>query len=179
MTNSYSRGSHSAASTGIAVATRYLAAAKAAARTRRLSNPSLRVEEANARASLQLIESLQTGWDGYGAAPISTSVRVNAWHAFNQFSNAQLIPEISPNSNGTVSLEWEVNGVAAHFQVGRTTYSMYIRPAEGKTRYFNGNIKAFGKGPIDALASAIRANGPFDEPVTRIEYRASREFLIS
>ena len=56
---------------------------------------------------------------------------------------------------------------------------MYVRPLGGKAKYFNGNIKTMGNGPINALVREIGINDQFEQSLTRIDFRASREFSFA
>jgi hypothetical protein len=107
-----------------------------------------------AKASLRELEDLTPGWDGYGAAPLSRKVRLNAWHALEQAVGLGLIADVSPRSDGTISLEWEINGTVAHLQIGSNSYSMYVDKG-ASTQFFSGAVKDGMRQGLLALRNAV------------------------
>lgn len=149
----------------------YATNVQAATERRLLNNPAPRLEEQQARAALQALESLSFGWDGDEAEPISKVTRINAWDALTTFFSNGLIPEISPNVSGTISFEWSANGSTAHFQMGKTRFSMYIAPDGAPSQYFQGQA---GKIPESAIASLADAIAPTHSKArTEISYPGS------
>src|SRR5262249_46266244 len=68
--------------------------------------PSFHLEFA-AHQLLRRIADLQDNWDGYGALPIQHNTALNAHLALNTLLLDAPVPDITPNTNGTVSFEWE------------------------------------------------------------------------
>jgi len=118
--------------------------------------PTLRWEIERARRVFRQIEELEDGWDGYGALSVPHRTRLNAWHAFEEVKRVGLIPEVSPRSNGTVSFEWEAEGVVAHLQIGVKSYSMYVDSGRRETEYFSGEFPVGLSLALAALSGAVR-----------------------
>lgn len=66
-------------------------------------------------------------WDGYGALKISKIAIGNAKRAISQLLAHVPLPDITPNPNGTVSLEWENARGLGHIEIGQTRYSMFMK----------------------------------------------------
>lgn len=83
-----------------------------------------------ARVLLREIGRLEPDWDGYGALPISKAVLGNALQLVDvvesQHPNLPN-PEISPKSNGTISMEWESMQGEAYLEIGNSRFSFFIR----------------------------------------------------
>jgi hypothetical protein len=65
-------------------------------------------------------------WDGYGAEPIGLTTSGNTSQALNVLSYQLPMPDITPNPNGTLSLEWMTEAGSAHLEIGRTKCSLYV-----------------------------------------------------
>lgn len=146
---------------------------------RALRPTSLWVEKAEALTTLKEIAGLAPDWDGYGAPAMSRAVMSNSLTALHLFISADLVPEVTPNPNGTVSLEWSVEGATAHLQIGDTDFSMYIRPREGVTSYFNGktiNFSAVSRKILAVMDETIRPAERFEPSLTSINYRSRRHY---
>jgi len=153
------------------------AAAYTSARTSTHVIPGARVQTREAprweldraRAALRELAELQADWDGYGAEPLAQRVRLNAWHAFEQGAKLGLIADPTPRANGTVSLEWEIESIAAHLQVGDSSYSMYVSTPKG-THYFSGKMSEGVASGLLALRAAVDdhvGTAPDREPRSR------------
>ncbi len=90
------------------------------------------------------------GWDGEGASQISAEAASRAKNALQTFSWLLPVPEITPNSNGTVSMEWETPAGTANFEIGNTRYAGYVSGTNFPTTYFNETHKN-----VDACVGAI------------------------
>lgn len=124
---------------------------------------SFRVEESYAFSVLSKIELLGEDWDGYGAAaPLPDAVR-NAKLALWPLLDAGLYPEITPNTDGTISLEWEGSDFEAEVQIGTKRFSMYLAHEDAAASYFKGEVKGgsdFGAG-VAALRRIVNPESPF------------------
>jgi hypothetical protein len=92
-------------------------------------------------ASFDAIEraAFATGnWDGEGALPVSDLTKRNAKVALRDILPMVAAPEINPNSNGTLSFEWETKAGTAHLEIGNTKYSFYVSPNAGRTIFCEG-----------------------------------------
>jgi hypothetical protein len=80
------------------------------------------------------------GWDGEGALPVGDETRVNAIGALNHFENLTSAPEVTPNPNGTLSLEWETHQGFGLLEIGRTRFSLYLQPSNGTPVMTSGGV---------------------------------------
>lgn len=88
------------------------------------------------------LRGLGADWDGYGALPVAEQ----ALHEAEQLAMATSlitreigVPEVSPNSNGTVSFEWETPRGDAYAEVGNTEASAFVRGRLTPTYYLSGS----------------------------------------
>ena len=70
---------------------------------------------------------LGENWDGYGALPIDQITIENARNFIQRLSPRLPLPEISPNPNGTISMEWTSSGALAHLEFGLTKFSFFLK----------------------------------------------------
>ena len=94
-----------------------------------------------ARASIEQVSFVEPNWDGYGAAAISNEAENNAKVALDLLEFATHAPAVTPNSNGTLSFEWETDRGIGQLEIGRTLYSFYVRPNGGGAILFNGDAR--------------------------------------
>lgn len=90
------------------------------------------------RANVKALCAMAEGWDGYDGLLIGTLVERNALRALDVLLPNTPAPELTPNSNGTLSLEWESSEGVAHLEIGRTRYSFYINPRTGSPFFADG-----------------------------------------
>jgi hypothetical protein len=93
-----------------------------------------------AQAQLNEICALSRGWDGYDALPIHPDTAVSARVALSAFTNIGVMPELTPNPNGTISFEWTGDFGDSHIEVGKSRYVgiVYLRD-EGKYPFVGAN----------------------------------------
>lgn len=131
---------------------------------------AMRGEIPVAEAKIADIELMEANWDGYGAIRISSDTSKNAKNAIGRLCSYAPIPDISPNPNGTISLEWETHEGFAHLEIGRTKYSFYIKPRTGKAILADGatnNIEInIGKWIAEILYPSTRGS----ETITKITF---------
>jgi hypothetical protein len=82
----------------------------------------------------------QADWDGYGAAPIRDETKQNALGILGYLETATRAPEITPNPNGTLSLEWETGHGFGQLEIGRTRYSFYVQAKNGSPFFDEGDV---------------------------------------
>jgi hypothetical protein len=111
-------------------------------------------QEYAAHQILSQLSELPENWDGYGAAPIECDTANNAHRALNVLLLSAPVPEITPNTNGTVSFEWESRFGHAHLEIGRTRFSFYVRLAAGPTVPCDGDTAGMER-IMDVLGSSI------------------------
>ena len=81
-------------------------------------------------ASLATVEgfvAMAEGWDGYGAARVAEATAANAKKALETLLAVTPCPDLSPNPNGTISLEWESESGYAVLEIGNSRFSFYIK----------------------------------------------------
>jgi hypothetical protein len=69
---------------------------------------------------------LPIGWDGEGASTIDSFAIAIAKNAISFLSDAVLLPEFSPNPNGTISFYWSWPHGHAELEIGRTRFSWVV-----------------------------------------------------
>lgn len=90
---------------------------------------------------LQELKDLGPNWDGYGANIMSEESLTNAFVIASAAvgNNASVAtPTVSPNPNGTVSLEWEDANNEAYLEVGRTRTAGYLKSKGAQPVYVQG-----------------------------------------
>ncbi len=121
------------------------------------------------------LRRLRDNWDGYGArAPFEAAI-VNAITAASQLRDIGKLPapELTANTNGTESIEWETELGGAHLEVGITRWVMYIRPRVGGTKYFKGTHADF-PAAADRIARELKGSlfaTPFRSPKVTAYWR--------
>ena len=89
------------------------------------------VEQASANDVLDQLADMPANWDGYGALRIHPDTIANAKRAVERLWKHIPAADITPNPNGTMSLEWESDRGTAYLELGRTKFSFYIKPRGG------------------------------------------------
>ncbi len=84
-----------------------------------------------AKGEIREIAKLESNWDGYGAAPIQNQTKQNALEAADLIFGTAPIPEIAPNPNGTISMEWESEAGIAQLEIGLSRWSFFIERKGG------------------------------------------------
>jgi hypothetical protein len=89
-----------------------------------------------AKQEIKNLGQLEPNWDGYGALKIQEQTQKNALVAAETIFTWVPIPDIAPNANGTISMEWESEFGIGHLEIGQTKYSFYMdRPIGGSVFY--------------------------------------------
>jgi len=117
-------------------------------------NPWLLAEERIAEFSL-----LPPNWDHYGALAINAQTKDNAITALVVTSNLLPQPEITPNTNGTLSFEWEVGGNYACLEIGMTKFSLIVRQSGSKPALASGRADMID-GSIGTALSQLLESRP-------------------
>ena len=111
----------------------------------------------------QLIEdivsfrSLINSWDGYGAIPaeiksVSNAIEILTWLEDDKFES---INDVYPNTNGTITIDWETNLGSLSLEVGNEVFSYYERIISEPEPAMNDNLK-ISKESIRKLAADIK-----------------------
>lgn len=120
-----------------------------------------------ARELLDQFKTLEENWDGYGALKISEEAYNTASMFIKNLPPTITSPEISPNPNGTITLEWETNTSSAQLEVGRTTYSFFLRPTQGKKTYMQGAASEVP--PVIGLLATLQKPTTSTPPTSEIK----------
>jgi hypothetical protein len=108
------------------------------------------------------LERLPDDWDGYGALRVSDEARNNAMSLIHSTCMHNLLapsPTVSPNPNGTVSLEWQTDDREAYIEIGNTKASGYCRFSNQKPLYLQGSpeeVSAILPGLVSLLSEPAR-----------------------
>lgn len=73
---------------------------------------------------LDELKNLPDNWDGDGAVPVSQHSLERTKSIVLTLVNSSQIPEVTPNPNGTISLEWESDRGFLYLEIGDTNYSL-------------------------------------------------------
>jgi hypothetical protein len=124
-------------------------------------------EYSAARDAVEHMAFAEENWDGCGAVPINFQTKVTAKVALAQLEAAVPAPQVTPNSNGTLSFEWETDRGAAHLEIGRTRYSFYVKPVVGVAYFARGHVNQ-----IDATLGLRVNEGLFPKPSSTVSHPA-------
>lgn len=80
---------------------------------------------------LEKFRMLPQGWDGYGAEPVYESCISNVMKFVEMLSDNVPSPDITPNPNGTLTLDWEKGGEFLSIEIGETKYSTFYETSDG------------------------------------------------
>lgn len=83
------------------------------------------------RQHLNKLARLQHDWDGYGAEVIDSLCIANADRVLSVLDPDIPSPDITPNPNGTLTLDWETDTEALSFEIGVRRYSSFWESRSG------------------------------------------------
>jgi hypothetical protein len=109
---------------------------------------------ASAVALLADLARLEPGWDGHGADPITPSCLTNVSTVLAALPAGTPRPEIVPNPNGTLTLDWEAGGYGVSLECGATRYSAVWESAVGMETdegHIRAGIPAFVTDALESL----------------------------
>jgi len=75
---------------------------------------------------IEYFGTLPVNWDGEGANSIHLQTVANCQALLESALDVLPVPEVDPNSNGTISFEWATADGFAHLEVGRTLFGLFI-----------------------------------------------------
>jgi len=93
-------------------------------------------------------------WDGYGASAIESQIATQARETFSALVRRLPAPDISPNPNGTISLEWSTQLGTAHLEIGKSDGSFYLKPNTGESYYLKTPLTSFALSSMASLISS-------------------------
>ena len=86
---------------------------------------------ASAVVLLADLARLEPGWDGHGADPITPSCLTKVSTVLAALPAGTPCPEVVPNPNGTLTLDWQAGGYSLSLECGATRYSAVWESATG------------------------------------------------
>lgn len=94
---------------------------------------STQTDATRGESLIQLLQLSKLGshWDGYGADPIDGACVANAEAILRALPGSAPSPEITPNPNGTLSLDWESGHQALSLEIGIDRYSCFWESSNG------------------------------------------------
>ena len=116
--------------------------------------------------------NLSNNWDGYGALSIPQSVISNAKSVLNLISSASTSPDTYPNSNGTISLDWDAPRVRVHLEIGLTQYSLLIKYKNGLTLPISGSLDEFTTDTANFISAVLDVPPKYAPTIADIRYVA-------
>lgn len=116
---------------------------------------------------LKEIGEFKQGWDGEGAEPFTQNTLVHALSALSEIVDATAAPDIVPNVNGTISMEWETPKGYAHLEIGTRCFSFLLKPTWSNPIGMKAALPLSYK-HIAYLVSDQLYNVPQDNAVNRI-----------
>jgi len=119
---------------------------------------------------IEKVSFVAGNWDGEGALPVSDLTKQNAKVALRGILPVVAAPEINPNSNGTLSFEWETNAGTAHLEIGNTKYSFYVSPNGGRTIFCEGHAEDALRFHGSLVASLLFPKTNGTDTLTSIRY---------
>lgn len=134
---------------------------------------SFKVEQVSAFQTIDNFGKLDEGWDGYGASRINQLTCRNARQFLNTLPNDHPFPELTPNPNGTISMDWETEYGNACLEIGKTRYSFYIKQHFGKPILRDREAREMGRDIADLIKITLYPAPHYATTLTRIVYDAS------
>jgi hypothetical protein len=121
--------------------------------------------------AIQEFATFESGWDGYGALPIHEATLKNATRFLNSLPEHFPCPDLTPDTNGTVSMEWESREGIAHLEIGKTRYSLYIKRHMGNPAVLrDGEAAILGADIAMLIGAVLYPPTCYTSPVTWICY---------
>ena len=129
------------------------------------------------QAALDAIEDFskfEKDWDGYGALPIHERVIKSAKYYITSLPDRFPCPDLTPDPNGTISMEWETREGIAHLELGKTRYSLYIKHHLGKPVLRDGASTTLGSEITSLIGAILYPQYHHRATVTEISYKYPR-----
>ena len=134
-----------------------------------LPQGAMRAEIAATKTKVREFAQLDEGWDGYGAAKISAETLQNALNAIENVLQFAPAPDVIPNSNGTISFEWENSIGIGHLEIGKTKFSFYIKRQTGDPTLVDGLANQLSSNIGEKVAHLLYPELVSTNPITAID----------
>ncbi len=128
-------------------------------------------EKQSALHTIQVFAKFESDWDGYGALPIHETVVKIARQFINSLPDHLPFPDLTPDTNGTISMDWETREGIAHLEIGKTRYSLYIKRHIGSAVLRDGKSTALAVDVASLIGALLYPSRYHNAPVTRISYK--------
>jgi hypothetical protein len=126
----------------------------------------------NAKNTIRAFATLVENWDGYGAAAISDAVISNGVAIIDVIEGSPVnlpTPEISPNPNGTIALEWETPNGEAYIEIGNSRYGGYVSARHVPPLDFEGETGAFDSTIFSSIYEYLFAPHKLQSTISNIQ----------
>jgi hypothetical protein len=90
--------------------------------------------------SMDQLAMLPEDWDGHGGAAIAPRIIERAKVLIRVISTLAPMPELVPNPNGTISMEWSNDKGRAHLEIGEEQFSFSLKGTGRTTVYHMGAL---------------------------------------
>lgn len=95
------------------------------------------------------LSTLERGWNGYGAAPVSKKVILNCKQFIKVLPDSYLrllnVEEISPSTHGTITIDWETSpSFVVSIEIGKNNSGFFAELPDGSIPY-NDNLGLISK----------------------------------
>jgi hypothetical protein len=126
--------------------------------------------------ALAAMNRLEANWDGYDADPIEAACIANTQLLLSALRANVPSPEITPNPNGTLTLDWQSVGQFLSVELGVTRFSSFwesrsgTRMAEGR---LDANLPSFVARALDAMFPDLAQARPICEGFMIDAHRSS------
>ena len=124
-----------------------------------------------ALVAIEDFSKFEKAWDGYDALPIHEGVIKSAKYYITSLPDRFPCPELTPDPNGTISMEWETHEGIAHLEIGKTRYSLYIKRHSGDPVFRDGMSTALGTNITDLIGAILYPQYNHHATVTEISYK--------
>lgn len=127
-------------------------------------------ERAVALKTVHEFGTMKEGWDGYGAMQIHELTCKNCLQFLNALPDNCPFPELTPNSNGTISMEWESQHGGASLEIGKTRYSFYIKWRYGNPVLRDGDAREVGQDIAGLVVAILYPSSHYAPSITTATY---------
>lgn len=126
-----------------------------------------------ARDTIDEYGEFEDDWDGYGAKPIDPVTLSNAQAAAVALLSSRALPapDLTPNSNGTISFEWESSAGFAHLEIGKSRYAFFIKLESGDRFVRDGEATSVEAFLSELIQSALFPKVQPTPTLSNVSYR--------